>query len=393
MSMVSLTDLDYLQLTLRLAAQGVALVSPNPLVGSIVVKDDRIVGQGFYRYDDLKHAEVLSLEKAGSQAQGAIVYTNLEPCSHQGGSKRTPPCVQALIKARIARIVAAMVDPNPFVNGHGFEQLRAAGIDVSVGICEREARQLNEKYIKYVTTSRPFVHLKIAASLDGRIATRTGDAKWITGEEARAASQALRHEFDAILVGINTVLVDDPLLSDRTEQPRHRPLARIVLDAGLRIPLTSQLVQTARELPLMIFCARIIDNEVSVPCKYRSLSEGDFRMRREALESLGVTIIPINSQGGYLDLAAVLEELGGRQVTSVIVEGGAEVAASFIEARLADKITFFYAPKIIGGREAVPAVGGRGIERLTEALTLHELELVRYGDDWEVTGYPAPQHK
>jgi diaminohydroxyphosphoribosylaminopyrimidine deaminase/5-amino-6-(5-phosphoribosylamino)uracil reductase len=368
-----MTDLDYIQLTLQLAAQGAALVSPNPLVGSVVVRDGQVVGRGYHRYDELKHAEVWALEEAGPRACGATIYVNLEPCGHQGAGKRTPPCVQAVIEAGVKRVVASIVDPNPQVNGRGFARLREAGIEVEVGLMEGVARRLNEKYTKFVTTGRPFVHLKIACSLDGRIATRTGDARWITGEEARAASQMLRHDYDAIMVGIGTVLTDDPLLSDRTGQLRRRPLRRVLLDSGLRTPSTSQLVATARDLPLIIFTAEF---------------GGGQSDRRRELEALGAEVVPVVADGGRLNLWHVLEELGRRQVTSLIAEGGAEVAGSLIEQRLVDKVTFFIAPQIIGGREAVPAVGGGGSERLSDALTLGEVELVRRGVDWEVTGYP-----
>jgi len=275
--------------------------------------------------------------------------------------------------------------------------LREAGIEVAVGLQEREAQRLNEKYTKFVTTGRPFVYLKMACSLDGRIATRTGEAKWITGAEARAASQALRHDCDAILVGVGTVLADDPLLSDRTQQLRRRPLLRVVLDAGLRTPLTSQLVRTAGELPLMIFAAERQEGGISnfsPTVAGRSLAEpglsfDESAARQQALEQAGVVVARVGASAGHLDLASVLDELGRREVTSVMVEGGAEVAGSIIEERLADKVTFFIAPKIIGGRDAVPAIGGVGCERLSEALTLREVEVVRRGEDWEVTGYPA----
>jgi diaminohydroxyphosphoribosylaminopyrimidine deaminase/5-amino-6-(5-phosphoribosylamino)uracil reductase len=383
-----MTDLEYIQLTLELAAQGKGLVSPNPLVGSIVVRDGEIVGRGFHRYSEVKHAEAWALEEAGERARGATVYVSLEPCSHNGEGKRTPPCVQALIEAGVKRVVAAMVDPNPKVNGRGFEMLRDAGVEVSVGLLEEQARRLNEKYVRFVTTSRPFVHLKAACSLDGRIATRAGDSKWITSEEARAASQALRYESDAILVGVGTVLADDPLLTDRTGQLRHRPLVRVVLDAGLRTPLGSQLVQTAREWPLLIFAARheMIDN-MGFPIYSDSGDTSD--ERQQAFENLGVEVIRVAADGGLLDLEQVLSELGRRSLTSLIVEGGAEVAGSLIERRLADKVTFFIAPKIIGGREAVPVVGGHGAERLSDALELREVAIVQRGKDIELTGYPA----
>ncbi len=384
-----MTDPDYIQLTLELAAEGTGLVSPNPLVGSVIVKDGEIIGRGFHRYSELKHAEAWALEEAGERARGATAYVNLEPCSHNGEGKRTPPCVQALIDAGVSRVVAAMVDPNPKVNGRGFEMLREAGIEVSVGLMEKEARRLNEKYARFVTTRLPFVHLKIACSLDGRIATRAGDSKWITGEEARAASQSLRHESDAMMVGVGTVLADDPLLSDRTGRPRHRPLVRVALDAGLRTPLTSQLIQTARELPLIIFAAEqeLLDN-MGFPI-YAD-SGPTMAVRQEALESFGVEVVRVASDGGLLDLKQVLENLGSRYLASVLIEGGAEVAASVIEQRLADKVTFFVAPKIIGGREAVSAIGGQGIERLSEALELRDVEVVPRGNDIEITGYPRP---
>ncbi len=362
-----MTDFDYINLTLQLAAQGIALVSPNPLVGSVVVKDGEIVGRGYHRYDELKHAEVWALEEAGLDARGSTVYVNLEPCSHQGSGKRTPPCVKALIDAGVKRVVASMVDPNPRVNGRGFDQLREAGIEVLVGLMERETQRLNEKYAKYVTTGLPFVHLKTACSLDGRIATKTGDSKWVTGEEARAASQMLRREYDAILVGIGTVLADDPLLTDRTRQPRRKPLARIVLDAGLRIPLDSQLVKTAQEWPLIIFTAQ---------------------QRHETLEDAGAEVVVVSSDNGRLDLKEVLTELGKRQLTSLIVEGGAEIAGSFIEHRLIDKATFFIAPRIIGGRNAIAGIGGSGFEKLSDAVELQDIAVVQHGDDWEFTGYP-----
>jgi diaminohydroxyphosphoribosylaminopyrimidine deaminase / 5-amino-6-(5-phosphoribosylamino)uracil reductase len=366
-----MTDLEFIQETLRLAAQGQGLVSPNPLVGSIVVKDGEIIGRGFHRYDDLKHAEVWALEEAGARARGATVYVNLEPCAHQGIGKRTPPCAQALIEAGVKRVVAAMVDPNPRVNGLGFEQLQAAGIEVTVGLLNDEAQRLNEKFVKYVTTGLPFVLLKTACSLDGRIATHTGESQWITGEAARAASQALRHEYDAILVGSGTVLADNPLLTDRSGRPRHRPLMRVVLDARLRILLDAQLVETARDMPLLVFTGQASDE------------------KQAQLEARGVEVIPTPLRGERLDLQHVLRELGARQLTSLIVEGGAEVAGSFVEQRLIDKATFFLAPKLIGGRAARPAIGGDGLACLSEALHLRDVTIKQHGEDFELTAYPV----
>lgn len=381
-------DLDYISLALELAAKGSGFASPNPLVGSLVVKDREIVGCGYHRYDDLKHAEVWALEEAGERGRGATVYVNLEPCSHQGMGKRTPPCVKALIEAGVARVVASMVDPNPQVNGRGFDQLREAGIEVTVGVLEAEARRLNEKFIKSVTTGLPFVHLKTACSLDGRIATRTGDSKWITGEAARAASQVLRRQYDAILVGIGTVLADDPLLTDRTGQARRRPLVRIVLDSQLRIPLESQLVRTARDWPLIVFTAgRQQPPHQIFPTLAQSFVP--WKTRREALEDRGVEVIRVDAAADRPDLKQVLAELGKRNLTSLLVEGGSEIAGAFIEQRLVDKVTFFIAPRIIGGRAAQPAIGSWGFERLSEAIELRNVELIQRDEDWEFTGYPS----
>ncbi|MCW5970010.1 MAG: bifunctional diaminohydroxyphosphoribosylaminopyrimidine deaminase/5-amino-6-(5-phosphoribosylamino)uracil reductase RibD [Blastocatellales bacterium] len=367
-----MNDLDYLQLALKLAAQGVALASPNPLVGSVVVRDGGIVGRGFHRYLDLKHAEVWALEEAGERARGSTVYVNLEPCCHRGEGKRTSPCVQALINAGVARVVASMLDPNPRVNGRGFSELQAAGIEVSVGGFEKDARRLNEKYIKFVTSGLPFIHLKLASSLDGRIATRTGDSRWVTGEEAREASQRLRHEYDAILIGIRTALLDDPLLTDRTGRQRRRALARFVLDAGLNLPVNSQLVRSAGDAPLIVFSSSGADSE-----------------RRKALHARGVETVDMPCADGRLSPAEVFAEIARRDLTSVVVEGGSEVAGSLIAERLIDKLTIFYAPKIIGGRAAVPSIGGQGIERMSEALQLDEVDITCHGADWEITGYPV----
>ncbi|MBS1807963.1 MAG: bifunctional diaminohydroxyphosphoribosylaminopyrimidine deaminase/5-amino-6-(5-phosphoribosylamino)uracil reductase RibD [Acidobacteria bacterium] len=382
-----MTDLEFIQQTLQLAAQGKGLVSPNPLVGSLVVKDGRVVGQGFHRYAELKHAEAWAIEEAGTKAQGATIYVNLEPCSHSGNGKRTAPCVEAIINAGIRRVVASMVDPNPKVNGRGFEMLRSAGIQVSTGLLEREAQRLNEKYAKMVKTGLPFVHLKTACSLDGRVATRTGESQWITGEQSRGVSQALRHEYDAILVGINTVMKDDPALTDRTGLTRHRPLVRVVLDAGLRIPLQSQLVQSASQSPLLVFAA---DKEIFDSMGFPIYTEwgNTLEERKSKMQSLGVKVVQVPVDGGQLNLPEVLRELGKLTISSVVIEGGAEVAASFVEARLVDKLTFFVAPKVIGGREAKSAIEGEGIEHLSDALELRDLKLTPRGADLEITGYP-----
>jgi diaminohydroxyphosphoribosylaminopyrimidine deaminase/5-amino-6-(5-phosphoribosylamino)uracil reductase len=352
---------------LELAARGAGQVSPSPLVGCVIADaNGEIVGEGFYLAQRIKHAETLALEQAGERARGATAYVSLEPHAHHG---RTPPCTDAIIRAGIKRVVAPCEDPNPLVSGRGFAHLREAGIEVSVGVLAREAERLNEKYFHSQRARRPFVHLKLAASLDGRIATRTNDSRWITGAESRMRVHNLRHEYDAILVGAGTASADDPLLTDRSDLPRHRSLVRIVLDDDLRLSVDSRLAATARETPTLVFA-----------------SENADASRASALEARGVEVMKLNE--GSRDLRAVLASLHARSLQSVLVEGGATVAGLLIDARLIDKVTFFIAPLIIGGRDARAAIAGEGASRLTDALRLRDIEITRRGDDVEITGYP-----
>lgn len=353
---------------LQLAEHGVGQVSPGPLVGCVLASaDDEIVGEGFYLYEQVKHAETIAIEKAGSKARGATAYISLEPHAHHG---RTPPCTDALISAGVARVLVPIEDPNPAVSGKGFSHLRASGIEVSRGLLAKEAEHVNEKYIHFMRTGRPFVHLKIATSLDGKIATRTGDSRWITGEQSRARVQELRHEYDAILVGSGTVAADDPLLTDRSSRPRRRPLLRIVLDSRLQLRADSRLARTASEAPVLVFASATADGSTV-----------------SSLEQAGVEIV--SEEAGGRDLRPVLAELGRRDIQSVLVEGGATVAAAFLDAGLVNKVTVFIAPMIIGGRDAPSAIGGPGVERISDALQLEHVEIFKHGSDLEVTGYPA----
>ena len=350
---------------LKLAAEGVALVSPGPLVGCVIADSEGVVvGEGFYVYEKLKHAETYALEQAGARAKGATAYVSLEPHAHHG---RTPPCTDALIRAGVRRVVVPIEDPNPQVSGKGFEHLRSAGVEVSVGLLAREAEQLNEKYLHFMRTSRPFVHLKLAASLDGKIATRAGDSRWITGAESRARVHELRHEYDAILIGAGTALADDPLLTDRSGKKRRNPLVRVVLDENLTVSSDSRLVTSAKEFPVLIFVG------------------SGAAERRDVLESHAVEVVQDSTNGR--DPAAILEELGRRSIQSVLVEGGAGVAGRFLDAGLVNKVSFFIAPTIIGGFEAPTAVGGKGAATLAEALKLENIEITPRGRDIEVTGY------
>ncbi|HEV8370858.1 MAG TPA: bifunctional diaminohydroxyphosphoribosylaminopyrimidine deaminase/5-amino-6-(5-phosphoribosylamino)uracil reductase RibD [Pyrinomonadaceae bacterium] len=361
------TEMDhrFMLRALELARKGSGQVSPGPLVGCVIVDAlGAIVGEGFYVFEGVKHAETIALSQAGDKARGGTAYVSLEPHAHQA---RTPPCTDALIEAGIGRVVAPIQDLNPKVSGSGFAHLRDAGIDVQIGLLAEEAERINEVYLHFMRTGRPFVHLKSAVSLDGKIATRTGDSRWITGSEARARAHELRHHYDSVLVGLGTAIVDNPLLTDRSGSRRSRPLVRIVLDDRLQLSTKSQLVQTARETSLLVFSAADVDDS-----------------KAKELEANGVEIVRNDTH----DLWSVLDELGHRSLLSVLVEGGAGVAGRFVEAGLVNKATFFIAPKIIGGREAPSAVGGKGVELLRDALKLEDIEVTQHGDDLEVTGYP-----
>lgn len=351
---------------LDLARKGIGLVSPNPLVGCVIVsRDGQVVGEGSYTFDGVTHAEIAALERAGEAARGGTAYVSLEPHSHQG---RTPPCTDALIQAGIARVVAPIEDPNPLVSGRGFERLREAGVDVVTGILADEAARLNEKFICWHRNKRPFVHLKLAMSLDGRISLNRSVSTALSGQEARARVQRLRHEYDAILVGGNTAFVDDPNLTDRSGLPRRRALVRVILDNRLRLRSDSKLVMTARDTPTIIFTE-----------KHAASVTGPLRVSKVEVVEL---------EGGSRDLENVLKVLAEREIQSVLVEGGTEVAGAFVDSRLVDKITLIAAPMIIGGHEAPAAIGGRGPSVIDDALRLKDVDLVRLGDDIEITGYP-----
>jgi diaminohydroxyphosphoribosylaminopyrimidine deaminase/5-amino-6-(5-phosphoribosylamino)uracil reductase len=359
-------DILYTKRALELAAEGIGRVSPNPLVGCVIVSaDGSVVGEGSYSFDGVTHAEAIALAEAGPQAKGGTAYVSLEPHSHHG---RTPPCTDALINAGIARVVAPIEDPNPLVSGRGFETLRKAGIEVVTGVLSGEASQLNEKFIVWHKKKRPFVHLKLAISLDGRISLGKSVSTVLSDELALERVHQLRHEYDAILIGGNTAFVDDPNLTDRSRLPRRRPLVRIVLDNRLRLSPSSRLASTAREVPTMVFTTARPTNEVA------------------PLADKGVEVVQLENSSR--DLGAVLRVLAEREIQSVLVEGGTEIAGAFCDARWVDKFTFIAAPLIIGG-EAPVAVGGHGATDLSNVLRLKDLAVARLGDDIEFTGYPT----
>ncbi len=352
--------------TLQIADKGAGLVSPGPLVGCLIARGEKILGEGFYVFEEIKHAETLALEKAGA-AHGATAYVSLEPHAHFG---RTPPCTDALIAAGIARVVAPVEDPNPKVSGRGFAHLRSVGIKVETGLMAQEAERGNEKYFHYMRTGRPFVHLKLAMSLDGKIATRTGDSRWITGERSRARVHELRHEYDAILIGAGTALADDPSLTDRSGRKRRRPLVRVLLDEHLQLSPESKLAQTTAAAPVLAFTGKDSAGE-----------------RVAQLHELGVEVCRHKSSGR--DLEYILEQLGNREIQSVLVEGGAGVAGKFLDSGLVNKVTVFIAPMLIGGSEAPSAIAGSGAETIADALQLGDVEVVQRDGDLEITGYLA----
>jgi diaminohydroxyphosphoribosylaminopyrimidine deaminase/5-amino-6-(5-phosphoribosylamino)uracil reductase len=387
------TDEQFLHRALDLARQGLALASPNPLVGAVLLDPSgNIVGTGSYTYDGVKHAEVQAIEHAGGKARGATLYINMEPCSHQG---RTPPCADAVIAAGIRRVVASMPDPNPKVSGRGFEKLRAAGVLVEVGALEAQARQLNEAFARYIRHGVPLVTLKSAMTLDGKIAPppkaqghteKTPDdnefrGNWITGEAARAHAHELRHAHDAILVGIGTILADNPLLTDRSTGPRRRRLLRVILDSHLRLPLDSRLVRSvAKQGPDA--------NDVLV---FYSVDDKDknTEKKKEELEARGVRVEQISSDksDGRLDLREVLRCLGQLEITSLLIEGGAAVNWTALASRVVDKVFLYYAPVILGGTDSIPFAAGQGFRDMNEAAQIKRVSLHRFGEDFAVEGY------
>jgi diaminohydroxyphosphoribosylaminopyrimidine deaminase/5-amino-6-(5-phosphoribosylamino)uracil reductase len=327
-------DQQWMERALEQAERSVGLASPNPAVGCVLVRGDALVGEGFHQYDRRDHAEIVALKQAGPLAQGATAYVTLEPCSHQG---RTGPCADALIAAGITRVVVATADPNPQIHGKGIARLRAAGVEVTSGVLEEPARRLNDSFAKFITAFLPYVTMKVAATLDGRIAPAQREARghfWISGSEARAEVHRMRHAVDALIVGVGTIIADDPLLTDRSDLPRRRPLQRIVLDTTLRTPLDSQLVKTAYQDVLIFFSHA----EVAA---------------QKALEARGVRLQQIAHHGPRVPLQGALVRLAEMQITNVLLEGGAEVYTSALNQGLVDKLVLFYAPTFLG-QAAVP---------------------------------------
>ena len=358
------TDESHLTRALTLAQRGTALAHPNPRVGCVIVKNNRIIGEGFHAYDRLDHAEIVALKKAGKKARGATLYITLEPCCTTG---RTGPCTTTIIAAGIKRVVASMQDPNPAVAGRGLAQLRRAGIEVSVDIQEAAARELNEDFAKWIRTGLPFVTLKTALTLDGQIAARSGSTTWITSEASRNAVQQLRHEADALLTGIGTVLADNPRMSDRTGKPRRRKLLRAIIDSRLRLPFKSNLVKSA-DGDVAVFTLQPLDSPKAL-----------------TLQQAGVAVVRVPAKRGHVDLDAVLRDMGKHQILNVLLEAGAELNGAALEAGIVDKMILFYAPKIMGiGGVPMACIPSKWFPK-SPALT--NITINRYGPDFCVQGY------
>ena len=361
--------MDYMEQALALAKLALGQVSPNPAVGAVVVKDDTIIGQGYTQPPGSCHAEVMALSQAGQAALNATMYVTLEPCSHYG---RTPPCTEAIKSAGISEVHMSMHDPNPLVSGRGQKELEKGGIKTFLGEFEEDARRLNEAYAKFITTGRPFVIAKFAMSLDGKIATKSGDSKWITGIEARKYVHSLRYTADAIMAGANTVRVDDPQLTCRCCGGR----------GG-----------TARRQPMRV----IVDGKGSTPCSAQIFGESGKTLlalgesvdydRRKSFIEVGAEIFELKSKEGLIDLDALMGELGNRGITSILVEGGGALLGSLFDAGLVDKVIVFIAPIIIGGDKATTAVGGSGVAEMADALRLEDVNFEKIGDDFVFSGY------
>jgi diaminohydroxyphosphoribosylaminopyrimidine deaminase/5-amino-6-(5-phosphoribosylamino)uracil reductase len=365
--MTESADLAYMQMAYGLAEKARGRSSPNPLVGSVIVRAGAIVGQGYHEEAGKPHAEIMALREAGWRARGATLYVTLEPCVHWG---RTPPCVDALIEAGLKRVVVSAYDPNPVVRRKGVRRLRRAGLDVAVGLLEEKNGRLNEIYAKYITRKIPFVTLKAALTLDGKTATRTGDSQWISSEATRDYVHLLRGEYDALMVGIHTLIKDNPLLTVRHPTWGDKKITRVILDPHLRFPPTARILTTLARGPILLFAL-----------------EGASPAKAEALRKKGVEIIPMGKSWKAGGLRFVLADLGKREIAGLLIEGGSRLQTGFVESGLADKLVLTVSPKLVGGREAPGFFGGEGIRRIRESLPVNSLRAFPLGNDLVLEGY------
>lgn len=358
---------SYMAMALELAKLGWGRTNPNPLVGAVIIKNDRIIGKGYHRQLGGLHAEIEALNNLTEDPKGSTIYINLEPCSHFG---KTPPCADALVKAGVGKVIIGMIDPNPLVSGRGISILQKAGIEVIEGVMGKECQKLNEIFIKYITRKKPFVMIKSAMTLDGKISTNTGDSKWISNEESRLFVHSLRDRYSAIMVGINTILQDDPSLTTRLAHKEGKDPIRIVVDSNARIPLNSKVINSSLKAPMILAVANELPRE-------------KFRM----LKDKNVKVIAAGSKNGKVDLSRLMEELYNMQIDSVLIEGGGTLNYSALEAGIVDKVLMFIAPKIVGGSQAKTAFEGKGVSSIDEAYKVRDCEVMKIGNDILVEGY------
>ncbi len=357
----------FMKRALYLAEKGSGYVNPNPKVGAVIVKNGKIIGEGFHERFGENHAEINALNSAGENARGAEIYVTLEPCSHFG---KTPPCARTLVKAGLKKVIIAMKDPNPIVSGRGIKILRENGIEVVLDVMKDEAEKLNEVFIKYITTKRPFVLMKSAVSLDGKIATTLGESKWISGEVSRQYVHKLRNNFMAIMVGIGTVISDDPLLTTRIENKKSKSPIAIILDSKLKVPLNSRIFTTLSERKIIIATTEYSD-----------------KAKMAELKKMGILVIEIPSKCGHVNLKYLMNEIGKMGIDSILLEGGSKLNFSCIKENIVDKVMYFVAPKLVGGEKAKTSIEGEGIKSLSDAVKVNNMNSEKIGQDILLTGY------
>ncbi len=365
---ISKHDETFMKLAICEAQKGIGFTSPNPAVGAVIVKEGKVVGRGYHKKAGTNHAEVNAIIDAGDSCKGATIYVTLEPCNHTG---KTPPCTQAILKSGIKKVVIGVLDPNPKVKGGGAAFLQSKGLEVVTGCLERECKKILAPFAKFIKTGMPWIRSKVASSLDGKVATKTGNSKWITNEKARRFGQKLRRWSDAILVGKETAIVDNPSLTYRDKDAEKKTLLRIILDTNLSCPSDLKLFNVTSNAPTMLVCSKEID-----------------RNKITAFEDKGIVVLRIEKdQTGRLDLCSLLRELGSRQIQSVLVEGGATVQGSFWDKGLVDEAFFFFAPLVIGGKDAPSSILGNGVDKVQHAKRLRDIALNWFDDNYLITGY------
>lgn len=352
---------------LELAKMGTGYTNPNPLVGAVIVKDGKIIGEGYHKLYGSHHAEINAFNNATEDVKGATMYVTLEPCSHYG---KTPPCANAIVEKGIKKVVVGLVDPNPEVSGRGIKILQDNGIEVITRVLEEEGRKLNEIFLKYITTKLPFCIMKTAMTLDGKIAAYTGDSKWVTGEASRAYVHQLRHKVAGIMAGIGTILADDPMLTTRLDQGEGSNPVRIIVDSSARIPLEAKVLNLNSKVRTIIAATELANKD-----------------KIKALEEKGAVVIISPLKNSRVDLSFLMKALGERNIDSVLLEGGSELNYSALEEGIVDKVNAFIAPKFIGGRTAKTPVGGSGKAYMNESISLNNIEVVRFGEDIMIEGY------